>query len=313
MSLICGGEDTRCSSVRSSKSTAQSSSASMFIGGRFLIGMDLTFADNVAPILVTPKSGPPTTHTRSRSTIPGPGGLPRFCRNCPPRHPDDILACYHADDDDVRYEFNDIKATIELDRPVNANVDWKLFFATPGNKKRMRVIVACWLVRLLPSRPTLLPPSRPTLLPPSRPTLLPPSRPILPLPIPILFSPSSLFLPLCPQWSGNGLVSYYLDKVLDQISTMSPAIQLLINGIPPSGTASGRSSPRRSSTSSGAASPMIAFIFLFYAAHDLAFAPLIASYTIVYVVWLAFEGVFIYFNILETKNLALEETVERLE
>lgn len=37
------------------------------------------------------------------------------------------------------------------------------------------------------------------------------------------------------------------------------------------------------------------------------------SSQIVYVVWLAFEGVFIYFNILETKNLALEETVERLE
>jgi hypothetical protein len=101
----------------------------------------------------------------------------------------------------------------------------------------------------------------------------------------------------------------------------------------------------------GAAHAVIAFIFLFYAAYDLAFTPLIVSYTveilpyqirakgftvfnfaislslifnqyvnpvaldaikwkyyIVYVVWIAFEGVFVYFFVIETKNRTLEET-----
>jgi hypothetical protein len=33
------------------------------------------------------------------------------------------------------------------------------------------------------------------------------------------------------QWSGNGLVSYYLNKVFDSIGITDPTIQLLINGI----------------------------------------------------------------------------------
>lgn len=33
------------------------------------------------------------------------------------------------------------------------------------------------------------------------------------------------------QWSGNGLVSYYLNKVFDTIGITDPTIQLLINGI----------------------------------------------------------------------------------
>lgn len=33
------------------------------------------------------------------------------------------------------------------------------------------------------------------------------------------------------QWSGNGLVSYYLNKVFDAIGITDPTIQLLINGI----------------------------------------------------------------------------------
>jgi hypothetical protein len=33
------------------------------------------------------------------------------------------------------------------------------------------------------------------------------------------------------QWSGNGLVSYYLNRVFDAIGITNPTIQLLINGI----------------------------------------------------------------------------------
>ena len=33
------------------------------------------------------------------------------------------------------------------------------------------------------------------------------------------------------QWSGNGLVSYYLTKVSDQIGITGTGTQLLINGI----------------------------------------------------------------------------------
>ena len=33
------------------------------------------------------------------------------------------------------------------------------------------------------------------------------------------------------QWSGNGLVSYYLNKVFDAIGITDPTTQLLINGI----------------------------------------------------------------------------------
>lgn len=33
------------------------------------------------------------------------------------------------------------------------------------------------------------------------------------------------------QWSGNGLVSYYLNKVFDTIGITDPTVQLLINGI----------------------------------------------------------------------------------
>lgn len=32
------------------------------------------------------------------------------------------------------------------------------------------------------------------------------------------------------QWSGNGLVSYYLNQVFDSIGITNPTIQLMING-----------------------------------------------------------------------------------
>jgi hypothetical protein len=94
------------------------------------------------------------------------------------------LAYYHADGNDqdplVQYEYNEIKTAIDFDRTVAANVGYKSLFTTPGNRKRMRIIVAI-----------------------------------------AFFS----------QWSGNGLLSYYLSKVMDSIGITDPTLQLLINGI----------------------------------------------------------------------------------
>lgn len=80
----------------------------------------------------------------------------------------------------VQYEFEEIKAAIEYDRNVSANVGWKAIFTRKGNLKRLRIIVAI-----------------------------------------AIFS----------QWSGNGLVSFYLNKVFNAIGITDTTDQLLINGI----------------------------------------------------------------------------------
>ncbi|KZT23674.1 hexose transporter [Neolentinus lepideus HHB14362 ss-1] len=357
-------------------------SVNMFIGARFMIGFGLTFASNAAPMLVSEVSYPtyraPLTSlynslwysgaiiaawsTYGTFKIPNTWswripsllqGLPSILQVClvwfVPESPRwlvskgkdqqalNTLAYYHADGNEqdplVQYEYEEIKAAIELDRAVAANVGWKAFVATPGNRKRLRIIVAI-----------------------------------------AFFS----------QWSGNGLVSYYLNKVFDNIGITNPTTQLLINGILQiwnlfwacSASFLVDKAGRRvlfltsasgillwwtlqtvcvaifaERGSAGAAHSVIAFIFLFYAFYDLAFTPLIVSYTveilpyalrakgfnifnfviscalifnqyvnpialdalhwkyyIVYVCWIAFELVFLYFFVVETKNLTLEET-----
>lgn len=42
----------------------------------------------------------------------------------------------------VQYEFEEIKAAIALDREVAANVGWLSLVKNPGNRKRMRIIIA---------------------------------------------------------------------------------------------------------------------------------------------------------------------------
>ncbi|KAJ7635890.1 general substrate transporter [Mycena rosella] len=359
-----------------------SQSVGMFIGARFLIGFGLTFAANAAPMLVTelsyPKYRAPLTSTYNSLWYSGAivaawatfgtfkinstwaWRVPSLLQALPsilqvifvlfaPESPRFLvskgkeaealrtLAYYHADsnEDDplVKYEFEEIKAAIEFDRTVAANVGWKSFFATPGNRKRVRIIVAI-----------------------------------------AFFS----------QWSANGLVSYYLNKVLDSVGVTDPTIQLLINGILQIWNLAwalaassmverfGRrllfltsvtlmtifftlqtvcTARYRIAGDNNAGHAVIAFIFLYYAAYDLAFTPLIVTYTleilpynirakgftifnftislalifnqyvnpialdaidwkyyIVYCVWLVFEGVFLYFYVIETKNRTLEET-----
>jgi hypothetical protein len=115
------------------------------------------------------------------------------------------------------------------------------------------------------------------------------------------------------QWSGNGLVSYYLSKVFNEIGITSSSTQLLINGILQIWNLGwavfasfmvnrlGRRFLFLLSASlmtlfymsqaicfaeyaehgnPAAGHAVIAFIFLFYAAYDVAFTPLIVSYTV---------------------------------
>ena len=42
----------------------------------------------------------------------------------------------------MQYEFREIKAAIEFDRTVADNVGWKSLITTPGNRKRMNIIIA---------------------------------------------------------------------------------------------------------------------------------------------------------------------------
>jgi len=42
----------------------------------------------------------------------------------------------------VQYEFEEIKAAIAFDRDIAANVGWTSLFKTPGNRRRMRIIIA---------------------------------------------------------------------------------------------------------------------------------------------------------------------------
>ncbi|KZT03791.1 hexose transporter [Laetiporus sulphureus 93-53] len=353
-----------------------------FIGARFLVGLGLTFATNSAPMLVTELSYPTyrpqltslynslwysgnivaswttfgteymhsTWSWRIPSIMQGiPAAFQFFLILLAPESPRwlvskgreadalRVLAYYHADGNEhdplVQYEFEEIRTAIQLDRESKKNVGWLSLVKTKGNRRRMLIIVAiAW------------------------------------------FS----------QWSGNGLVSYYLTKVMESIGITNTTIQLLITGILAIWnlfwavfasflvervgrrllfltSAAGMllffilqtiCTARYFANQAPAAShAVIAFVFLFYAFYDLAFTPLIVSYTveilpysqrakgfnvfnftisvalifnqyvnpialdriswryyIVYCCWLAFEFAFLWFMIVETKGLTLEET-----
>ena len=283
----------------------------MFVGARFLIGFGLTFASSGAAMLVTELSYPsyraPLTSLynslwcsgaiiaawstfgtfkinsswswRIPSALQGVPSVLQLCLIwfCPEsprwlvskgRDADAlrVLAYYHADGNEkdplVQYEYEEIKAAIDLDKAVAASVGWMSLIKTAGNRKRLRIIVAlAW------------------------------------------FS----------QWSGNGLISYYLNEVFKTIGITDPTIQLLINGILQIWSLGwavaaaslveriGRRvlfitscvgmllfftlqtvcSARYAITrSDSAAHAVIAFIFLFAASYDIAFTPLIISYTL---------------------------------
>ena len=288
-----------------------SQSVGMFIGARFLIGFGLPFASSGAAMLVTELSYPsyraPLTSLYNTLWYSGAivaawstfgtfklnsswaWRIPSVLQGVPsvlqlvllwfgPESPRwlvskgrdaqalQVLAYYHADGDEqdplIQYEYEEIKATINIDRTVAASIGWTSLIKTPGNRKRLTIIVAlAWFAA----------------------------------------------------WSGNGLVSYYLNEVFKTIGITDSTTQLLINGILQiwnlawATTAAslveriGRRvlfisscagmllffvlqtvcSARYAITQSeSAAHAVIAFIFLFYASYDIAFTPLIISYTL---------------------------------
>ncbi|PPQ70009.1 hypothetical protein CVT25_006090 [Psilocybe cyanescens] len=363
-----------------------SQSFGMFIGARFLIGFGLTFSASSAPLLITEIAFPTqraqltsvynslwhlgsiiaawTTFGTFRIGSNWSWRIPSALQGLPsviqllllwlvPESPRwlvgkgresealDTLAYYHADGDKndplVQWEFEEIKAALAFDREVAANVGWISLFSTPGNRRRMRIIIA---------------------------------------------------LAFFSQWSGNGLGSYYLNKVLSAIGITNPNTQLLINGILSifsctvavfAGFLCERAGRRvlfltscvgllltwtleticfavYSETGDKAAGNAVVAMMSYKQFSDgfidnLAFSPLIVSYTVeilpyairakgftvfnfaisislifnqyvnpiafkalgwkyflVYVFWIAFETVFCYFYVVETKNRSLEET-----
>ena len=115
------------------------------------------------------------------------------------------------------------------------------------------------------------------------------------------------------QWSGNGLVSYYLNKVFNQIGITGSSTQLLLNGLLQIWnlfwavlaaflvnrlgrrflflTSAGLMtlfyaaqaicfSQYSEHGAPAAGHAAVVFVFLFFAAYDIAFTPLIVSYTV---------------------------------
>ncbi|KAH7928915.1 general substrate transporter [Leucogyrophana mollusca] len=359
-----------------------SQSVGMFIGARFMIGFGLTFAASAAPLLITELAYPsqrgqltstynclwvfgsiiaawttygtfhvPTSWAwRIPSAIQG---FPSVIQVCliwfVPESPRWLvskgreaealrtLAYYHANGNEkdplVDYEFEEIKEAIKFDREVAANVGWSSLFKTPGNRRRIRIIVG---------------------------------------------------LAFFSQWSGNGLISYYLNKVFDAIGITDPTTQLLFNAVLniwgficaiTGGMLCDRVGRRPLFLTSisgmivfwtlqticfaidseqgniAAGHAFIAMIFLFSTFYSMAFSPLIVSYTVeilpyalrakgfvffnfvvslsvifnqyvnpialaalgwkyylVYLFWLCFEAVYLWLYVVETRHRTLEET-----
>ncbi|CCA69467.1 related to hexose transporter protein [Serendipita indica DSM 11827] len=353
----------------------------MFVGSRFLIGFGTTFAQMASPLLISeiayPTHRAPLTSLyntlwfsgsivaawttfgtfrinsdwswRIPSALQGLSSViqlifvwflpesPRWLIN---RGRDEeakaILARYHADGDAshplIAFEYNEIKEAIALEAEA-ARVSWLDLFRTPGNRRRMRIILGIGV-----------------------------------------FS----------QWSGNGLISYYLGKLLDGIGITSSNDQTLVNGIlaiynfiiaiSASMTVEkvGRrplfvistagmlvsyaiiaamSATYEKTQNSAAGRALLAFVFVFNGFYAIAYTPLLVSYTIeilpflirakglaamnfsvmgaiifnqytnpiaysalkwkyylVYTIWLMFELVYVWLWATETKGRSLEET-----
>jgi len=205
---------------------------SYFIAARGMIGLGLCFATNAAPLLITelayPTQRAPLTASYNSSwyagsivsawatfgAFKGNGGsvwswkipilvqgigsaLQCFLIWFVPESPRwliskgrdteamDILARYHANGGHIRdplvvFEWTQIRHALQLEHEISETTTWLTLFKSPGNRGRMRIILAIGL-----------------------------------------FS----------QWSGNGLVSYYINLVLDKIGIEDTQTKTWFNGV----------------------------------------------------------------------------------
>jgi len=249
-----------------------------------------------------------------------------------------ILARFHAAgfnerDPFVQYEMVKIIHALRMEKEINKNASFASLFATPGNRKRMRIVLGI-----------------------------------------ALFS----------QWSGNGLVSHYINLVLESIDITGTKEKAMINGclqtwnLVAAVTGAllidklGRralflisntgmllafalwaltTSLAHTPSMGGAAKATIPLIFVFYLFYNLAYTPMLITYTLeilpyairakgfalmnlvvslavalnqavdpwalnaigwkyylFYCGWLGFELVFVVLYIVETRGRTLEET-----
>ncbi|KZS92526.1 general substrate transporter [Sistotremastrum niveocremeum HHB9708] len=249
-----------------------------------------------------------------------------------------ILAKYHANGRDPRdplvaFEVAQIQQALRLETEIAKSTSYLSLFQTPGNRKRMRLIIGI-----------------------------------------ALFS----------QWSGNGLISYYITFVLQGIGIKDPGTQAQINGslqifnffVATCASLSVERMGRRklfllsnvgmlitfsiltlttalwnTQDNGAAAKASIFLIFCFYLSYDLSYTPLLVSYSleilpfnirakgfavmnlvvclslafnqfvnpvamvrikwhyyIAYCIWLCFELAFVIIFVIETKGRTLEET-----
>ncbi|KAJ7104145.1 general substrate transporter [Mycena belliarum] len=249
-----------------------------------------------------------------------------------------VLSKYHANGATdphplVQFELAQIRHALRLQEEIDRGTSYFSLFGTPGNRRRMRIIIAI-----------------------------------------AMFS----------QWSGNGLVSYYINLVLEGVGISGTQTKAAINAglqvfnlvvavgasflvdymgrrtlfiISNSGMLfsfivwSISEALFNSMHKAAAAKATIPIIFIFYFFYDLAYTPMLVAYTLeilpykirakgfavmnlivfltsafnqfvnpwalgaigwhyylVYLGWLAVELVFIYFYIVETKGRTLEET-----
>ncbi|KAF9468077.1 general substrate transporter [Collybia nuda] len=249
-----------------------------------------------------------------------------------------ILAKYHANGGDERdplvvFEIAQIRHAIRMEEEINTSTSFRSLFATPGNRKRMRLIIAIGL-----------------------------------------FS----------QWSGNGLVSYYINLVLEGVGVTKTETKAIINGslqcfnfviaigaamlvdwvgrrklfiisnagmLVSFGSWTVTIALYNNFDNLAAAKATIPLIFIFYFFYDIAYTPMLVAYTLeilpyrirakgfalmnltvmltvafnqfinpvaidaigwwyylVYCAWLIVELVFVVIFIVETKGRTLEET-----
>ncbi|GJE87134.1 hexose transporter [Phanerochaete sordida] len=246
------------------------------------------------------------------------------------------LAYYHARGDEhdplVRFEFDEIRAAIEGEK-VQKQTGWLQLFATPGNRRRMRIIIAIaffsqWSGNGLASYYLNKVFATIGITNKTEQLLI------------------SAFLNV---WSAINAISggLFCDKVgrrpLFLISTAGMLVFFILQTV--------CSAQFALHGNKAAGNAVVAFLFLYSAFYGIAYSPLITSYTleilpfnlrakgytifsfavsaslvfnqyinpiafaalqwkyyIVYCVWLAFELVFVYFFLVETKNRTLEET-----